>query len=315
MRLLYSLVALEALVEASHPALLVARQAVTIATSPTAQPPAGCTASASFAFGLAVRNVSTQAVGKRGVIQMISEQVTNTSMAVEVVTDQYHSGQVQIPATNAAAETTPAPSPLATMGLITQISDGQIQAQLHTVIMMPVAREISDGQIQVPTTVAPVTEYSNGEPQAPTIAPQTLQTVAAVSELTDGQIIMQSSAESNVLPATTLASATSVAPSEKTQNAVCAGGFSVTMADNRLTDAAGRTGYIASNYQLQFDQPPQAGAIYTSGFSICGNGSLALGGSNIFYQCLSGDFYNLYDRHWARQCSPITIETMREVNC
>jgi hypothetical protein len=54
----------------------------------------------------------------------------------------------------------------------------------------------------------------------------------------------------------------------------------------------------------------QAGAIYTSGFSLCGNGSLALGGSAVFYQCLSGDFYNLYDRHWAAQCSPIYIEAI-----
>lgn len=57
--------------------------------------------------------------------------------------------------------------------------------------------------------------------------------------------------------------------------------------------------YIAANYQFQFDAPPQAGAIYTTGFSLCANGSLALGGSAIFYQCLSGSFYNLYDRDWA----------------
>jgi hypothetical protein len=57
--------------------------------------------------------------------------------------------------------------------------------------------------------------------------------------------------------------------------------------------------YIAANYQFQFDAPPQAGAIYTTGFSLCSNNSLALGGSAIFYQCLSGSFYNLYDRDWA----------------
>ncbi|OCK81574.1 hypothetical protein K432DRAFT_424851 [Lepidopterella palustris CBS 459.81] len=77
-----------------------------------------------------------------------------------------------------------------------------------------------------------------------------------------------------------------------------------------LTDQEGRTGYIASNRQFQFDGPPQAGAIYTSGFSICANNSLALGGDSIFYQCYSGGFYNLYDRSWAPQCSPIRIEAM-----
>ncbi|KAH8660964.1 hypothetical protein BGZ60DRAFT_471778 [Tricladium varicosporioides] len=77
-----------------------------------------------------------------------------------------------------------------------------------------------------------------------------------------------------------------------------------------LTDSQGRTGYIASNYQFQFDAPPQAGSIYTSGFSACNNGSLALGGSAVFYQCYSGGFYNLYDRHWAAQCSPILLEIL-----
>ncbi|KAK4225147.1 hypothetical protein QBC38DRAFT_271524 [Podospora fimiseda] len=80
--------------------------------------------------------------------------------------------------------------------------------------------------------------------------------------------------------------------------------------DGVITDAQGRTGYVASNYQFQFDKPAQAGAIYTSGFSVCDNGSLALGDSTVFYQCRSGDFYNLYDRWWAEQCSPVQILVM-----
>lgn len=38
------------------------------------------------------------------------------------------------------------------------------------------------------------------------------------------------------------------------------------------------------------------------------NGSLALGGSTIFYECLSGDFYNLYSESTGDQCSPIYID-------
>ncbi|KAF2087638.1 hypothetical protein K490DRAFT_22369, partial [Saccharata proteae CBS 121410] len=77
-------------------------------------------------------------------------------------------------------------------------------------------------------------------------------------------------------------------------------------------------GYIASNYQLQFDNPPQAGAIYTSGFSACSNGSLALGGSAIFWGCQSGQgenkFYNFYDRDFAPElCSPIYIDMIKAV--
>lgn len=84
----------------------------------------------------------------------------------------------------------------------------------------------------------------------------------------------------------------------------------MTLKDGVLKDAKDRTGYIASNYQFQFDGPPQAGAKFTSGFSACSNQSLALGSSTVFYKCLSGDFYNLYDRNWAEQCEPVQIVMM-----
>ena len=77
-----------------------------------------------------------------------------------------------------------------------------------------------------------------------------------------------------------------------------------------LTDNKGRTGYISSSYQFQFDGPPQSGALITAGFSACSNGSLALGSTSVFWQCLSGDFYNLYDRNFAPQCEPIEIVIM-----
>lgn len=73
-----------------------------------------------------------------------------------------------------------------------------------------------------------------------------------------------------------------------------------------LTDGAGRTGYIASNYQFQFDKPPQHGAIYTGGFSYCPNNTLALGGNAIWWQCVSTGFDNLYDRDWMpSSCGPV----------
>ncbi|EGS18373.1 putative covalently-linked cell wall protein [Thermochaetoides thermophila DSM 1495] len=81
-----------------------------------------------------------------------------------------------------------------------------------------------------------------------------------------------------------------------------------TLRDTVIKDAFNRTGYIASNFQFQFDNPPQAGAIYTAGFSFCPeNSTLALGATTTFYQCRSGDFYNLYDRYWAPQCEPVDI--------
>ncbi|MCJ1286529.1 hypothetical protein MMC26_005875 [Xylographa opegraphella] len=84
-----------------------------------------------------------------------------------------------------------------------------------------------------------------------------------------------------------------------------------TLSGGQLFDSHGRTGYIAANYQFQFDGPPQNGAIYTGGFSVCANGTLALGDSAIFYQCLSGTFYNLYDQSTGDQCSPVYINAIQ----
>lgn len=72
-------------------------------------------------------------------------------------------------------------------------------------------------------------------------------------------------------------------------------------------DSVGRIGSIVANRQFQFDNPTQAGAVYTSGWSICPNGSIAVAGNAVFYQCLSGNFYNLYDRSQGGQCSPVYI--------
>lgn len=85
------------------------------------------------------------------------------------------------------------------------------------------------------------------------------------------------------------------------------GYLTLKLQDGQLIDSKGRLGYIASNYQFQFDKPAQENAASIGGYSICQN-SLALAGSSIFYQCLSGDFYNLYDRSWAPQCQPIVID-------
>lgn len=76
----------------------------------------------------------------------------------------------------------------------------------------------------------------------------------------------------------------------------------MTLENSVLRDSEGRIGYIANNFQLQFDGPPQAGATITSGFYLCENGSLALG-SSAFYGCVSGNFSNQYNKNWAEQCS------------
>lgn len=215
-----------------------------------------------------------------------------------------------------------------TMATVSMITDGQLQAGMHTMMMMPA--QIGDGQIEVSaatTTYAPVTVIADGQPQAPTL-PAPTTTAAPISQATDALSQAPSTAAPAPVITSTLqasipsSSVSSSGPQSSSSssgvtNVACKteGTLAITLADGVLKDAQGRTGYIASNFQFQFDAPPQAGAIYTSGFTACGNSTLALGGSNVFYQCLSGDFYNLYDRSWAPQCSPITIDLLHLQTC
>ncbi|ELR06651.1 hypothetical protein VC83_05292 [Pseudogymnoascus destructans] len=86
------------------------------------------------------------------------------------------------------------------------------------------------------------------------------------------------------------------------------GSLVATLKDGILTDAQGRIGSIVSNHQFQFDPAPgQVNALTTSGFSVC-NSKLGLRGSTNFFQCRSGNFFNLYDESIAPQCEPITID-------
>ena len=83
-----------------------------------------------------------------------------------------------------------------------------------------------------------------------------------------------------------------------------------------LVDNKGRVGSIVANRQFQFDgPPPQAGAIYAAGWSITPEGNLAIGDNDVFYQCLSGTFYNLYDESIGGQCKPIHLEVVGLVDC
>ena len=206
-------------------------------------------------------------------------------MAANVPSD----GQPQLPTATGISQISDGQPQAPTAPAITQISDGHPQAPTATAIS-----QISDGQPQAPTATG-ISQISDGQPQAPT--------ATGATQLSDGQPQAPTSA-----PQT---------GSGSSNIAFCQtpGTLALTLNNGILKDSQGRIGYIASNYQFQFDSPPQAGAIYTSGFSVCGNGTLTLGGSSIWYQCRSGEFYNIYDRHWAAQCNPIYIQTGSLVKC
>lgn len=183
------------------------------------------------------------------------------------------------------------------MAAVTQISDGQIQATTGAKSSVAAISQISDGQIQATTAKS---------------------SAAAVSQISDGQVQATTSASVSQISKRQVQGSNSTSSSDGGSNMVACKGdgvLSLTLNDGILLDSHGRTGYIASNYQFQFDKPAQSGAVYTSGWSVCGNGSLALGGSTTFYQCLSGSFYNLYTENWAAQCSPITIDVLDLVSC
>jgi hypothetical protein len=205
-------------------------------------------------------------------------------------------GQPQAPTSVAVLTTISDGQPQAptTVAVLTTISDGQPQAPTKATTV-PALTTISDGQPQAPTTAAVLTTISDGQPQAPTKA-------TAVSTISDGQ--------PQAPTATPLTKSSKLLVACKTNHTL-----QIELVGGVLTDNLGRTGYIASNYQFQFDKPPQAGAIYTAGWSLCANGSLALGGSNIFYQCLSGNFFNLYNKDWAAQCNPITMNAVALISC
>lgn len=91
--------------------------------------------------------------------------------------------------------------------------------------------------------------------------------------------------------------------------------LSMTLEDSVLRDGHGRIGAIVSNRQFQFDgPPPQSGSIYAAGWSIV-DGKLALGKSTVFYQCLSGNFYNLYDTSIGPQCTAVELDVVLFTDC
>ncbi|OMP88266.1 Cell wall mannoprotein PIR3 [Diplodia seriata] len=324
-------------------------QAVTAAISPSAAAPSGCSANYSGSFGIAVvvlSSTSSSVVtpssaatsGATANVDVQEAAVTpsssSSSAAGIYVVSQIGDGQIQAPTAGITTPIyTPVPTPDYTSIVpISEISDGQPQAPAGTPTpatpLTPITTPVisppsSSSSTESATTVIPISEISDGQPQAPAITSSSSTpsassfstaepgtTVAAVSQISDGQI------------------QSSTAARNKRSLTACATDSTLTLTltgdDGVLRDARNRTGYVASNYQFQFDAPPQSGALYTAGFSVCGGGDddgegnekvLALGGSKTWYRCLSGEFYNLYDRWWAEQCEEVGIEIVELVEC
>ena len=299
-------------------------------------------------FGIAVEPITTAvSKAKRAVVSQIGDgqiQVTTATVDTTVTTvtknggtvttivnaptkaavSQIGDGQIQA-GTKPAAAAPAAAKP--TVAAVSQITDGQIQAPTKPAAAAPAPAAPK------PNGPAPVSQITDGQIQAPTkpatAAPAAAKpTAAAVSQITDGQIqathpasvAAVSQIHDGQAQATKAVSGSSPAPSGSNpvtaQSCKNAGTLELTIKGGVLTDAKGRIGSIVANRQFQFDgPPPQAGAIYAKGWSISPEGNLALGSSDVFYQCLSGNFYNLYDEDIGHQCSPVHLSAIDLVSC
>lgn len=179
---------------------------------------------------------------------------------------------------------------------ISQISDGQIQATTSTTsssssATTDVVSQISDGQIQETTSTSET---------ATTLTTSYISSSTSTSDTDDSD----SSDSSDSSDYVTLESC-------KTSSSLA-----MILEDSILTDAKGRIGSIVANHQFQFDgPPPQAGAIYAKGWEITQDGYLAIGDNDVFYQCLSGSFYNLYDENIGSECYAIHLEVVILEDC
>ncbi|CCK69224.1 uncharacterized protein KNAG_0C01110 [Huiozyma naganishii CBS 8797] len=169
-------------------------------------------------------------------------------------------------------------------GVVSQINDGQIQA----------TASVGDGTTTITKAVT-----------------KTLKPTKASS------VVSSASSNTTISSSTTASSCAATATVNPSANSCKnSGTLQLTLNDGVLTDGKGRIGSIVSNRQFQFDGPtPQAGALLAKGWSITPAGNLALGEQDVFYQCLSGNFYNLYDQHIAEQCSPIHLEVVGLIDC
>ncbi|ONH71158.1 Cell wall mannoprotein PIR1 [Pichia kudriavzevii] len=275
-----------------------------ISIDPIATP--SSSSSSSAANSKAKRDVVTQ-IGDGQIQATTSTSSTFTKKTEAPVITQIGDGQIQ--ATTATPKTE-AP-------VITQIGDGQIQATTATPkTEAPVITQIGDGQIQAttatPKTEAPVvTQIGDGQIQA-----STLTTATVATQIGDGQIQAttttgEGSKSTETSPATPSGDYQGFPESCKNPDAL-----SMVLNKGILTDAKGRIGSIVANQQFQFDgPPPQAGAIYAAGWSVTADGNLAIGDKDIFFQCLSGNFYNLYDEHIGSQCEEVYLKVVDLVDC
>ncbi|CCH58885.1 hypothetical protein TBLA_0B00410 [Henningerozyma blattae CBS 6284] len=262
-----------------------------------------------------------------------TSKTTSTSVVVKTTVDaisQIWDGQIQ------ATTKTSIPPPVTTLkktaAAVSQIWDGQVQATTKTQAPAPTTSptptptpkqtaaavsQIWDGQVQATTNTKKVTTLDGKSTSTSSTSTSSTSTSITTQVPTTTVPTFTSSSSSS---ATQTSSSSSAASSEDSffSSQACKnnGTLTMTLKKGILNDAKGRVGSIVANRQFQFDgPPPQAGAIYAAGWSITPQGNLAIGANDIFYQCLSGDFYNLYDEYQGAQCQKVYLQAVELVDC
>lgn len=197
--------------------------------------------------------------------------------------------------------------------VVSQITDGQIQATAAATVNESVESTITITKSTTTTLSGTFSGFTTTLASTDATPTTTLSSTVTDSAATSTDGTTTGPLSSSTTASTCAATATLTPNANSCKND---GTLSLTLNDGVLTDGKGRIGSIVSNRQFQFDgPPPQAGAIYAAGWSITKDGNLALGEQDIFYQCLSGTFYNLYDQKVAEQCSSVYLQVVGLVDC
>lgn len=305
--------------------------------TPTAQAPSCAVTDYTKSFGIAISTITTEVnvKAKRELATQIGDgqiqETTATASPDTIITKVSPTSSL-----TTSTKVTTAPGNLAS-----EITDGQVQETTATFESTTITKEetfyvsysassvsaiaanhpelivtqITDGQIQVPNPTPEVTEsvvvtsHKGGLSSSTTYLPITSSSSFSYRSISSKTLSSKTSSAS--------ASASACATGLVAKEATCksSSDLAMTLEDGILIDSHQRIGSIVANRQFQFDGPtPQAGAIYAAGWSIT-DGHLVLGDDYIFWECLSGTFYNLYDESIGDQCVPVVLNVIDLVDC
>lgn len=278
-------------------------------------------------FGIAISTITSgvNVKAKRGLLTQIGDgQIqadTETKPLSTVATTRGHSDSV----TTETVKVTYYETITSTSGTVvttyptTRVSTTAIEITSHKFSYSSVTATAGDHPAVV------ITQIGDGQIQAPhpesntsgstTYSFRTLSTKTTSSSSSSSTTGTKTISTSSSILASSSSTACPTGPIAKVATCKSSSDLNMSLDNGILTDSKGRIGSIVANRQFQFDgPPPQAGAIYAAGWSIV-DGHLAIGSDDIFWECLSGDFYNLYDEYISEQCVPVYLNVVDLVDC